>query len=103
LEYKEESNMKSKVWSVAGIAIGIICFVLSLAAFLVAAIGGKVTMADVASTNYILSIVGLILGIIALYCASRRTEWKVGMVSGFANLTKVGMMLNIIVGNTNAQ
>lgn len=89
--------MKSKVWSIAGIIIGVICFVLSLAAFLVAAIGGKVTMSNVASTNYILSIVGLVLGIIALYCSSRRTEWKVGMVAGFANLTKVGMMLQIIV------
>ena len=89
--------VKSKGWSIGGIFISIVCFVISLIAFFVAAIGGKVTMANVASTNYILGIVGIVLGIIALFCSSRRTEWKVGTVASIANLAKIGIMLCIIV------
>jgi len=91
------TDMKNKIWSILSIIIAVICFVLSLVAFLVAAIGGKVNMANVAGTNYILTIIGLILGIIAVLCASQRTEWKVNMVQGFSTLAKIGIMVNIIV------
>ena len=90
--------MKSKVWSYAGIAIGIACFVLGFLAFLVAAINGKTgNLSAVAATCNILTIVGLVAGIVSVFCCSQRTEWKVNMVQGFSSLAKIGLMLCIIV------
>ncbi len=90
--------MKSKVWSIAGIVIAIACFVLGFAAFLIAAINGKTgNLAAVATTCNIMTIVGLVVGIISVFCCSRRTEWKTSMVAGFSSLAKIGLMLCIIV------
>ena len=90
--------MKSKVWSFAGIAIGIACFVLGFLAFLIAAINGKNgTLPSGAALCNILTIVGLVTGIVSVFCCSQRTEWKVNMVQGFSILAKIGLMLCIIV------
>ena len=90
--------MKSKVWSIAGIVIGIACFLLGFLAFLIAAINGKNgSIAAVATTCNIMTIVGLVTGIVSVFCCSRRTEWKTNMVSGFSSLAKIGLMLCIIV------
>lgn len=90
--------MKSKIWSVAGVVIAIVSFVLGFVAFLIAAIYEKSgNLAAVASTCNIMTIVGLVIGIISVFCCSRRTEWKQNMVSGFSCLAKIGLMLCIIV------
>lgn len=89
--------VKNKAWSIAAVIIGIIAFVLGLVVFFIAAIAGRTSLTPVASTCYIMSIIGLVLGIITVYCGSRRTEWKVNMVAGFSTLAKIGMMLCIIV------
>ena len=89
--------VKNKIWSIISIVIAIICFVAALFAFFYAAIAGRTSLSAVATFNYIITIVGIVLGIVALYCGSKRTEWKVNMVAGFGNLTKIGLMLDIIV------
>ena len=89
--------VKNKIWSIISVVIAIICFCLSLFSFFYAAIAGRTSLSAVSTTCYILTIVGIVIGIVALYCGSKRTEWKVNMVAGFGNLTKIGLMLNIIV------
>lgn len=89
--------MKSKTWSIAAIIIGVIAFVVGLVVFFVAAIAGRTSLTPVASTCYIMSIAGIVLGAVTVFCASQRTEWRVNMVAGFSNLAKIGMMLCIIV------
>ena len=89
--------MKSKTWSIAAIVLGIIAFLLGLVVFFVAAIAGRTSLTPVASTCYIMTILGIVIGAVTVYCASQRTEWKVNMVAGFSNLAKIGMMLCIIV------
>mgnify|MGYP007070011561 CR=1 FL=1 len=89
--------VKSKAWSIAAIILGIIAFVIGLVIFFVAAIAGRTSLTPVATTCYIMTIVGIVVGAITVFCASQRTEWKVNMVAGFANLAKIGIMLCIIV------
>lgn len=89
--------MKSKVWSIISIVFGIVCFVAGISAFLVAAIGGRVTMNPVAATNYVLSIGGIVLGALGVYFSTYRTDMKQSVVAGVANLGKIGIMLCIIV------
>ncbi len=89
--------MKSKIWSILAVAFAVICFVLSLVGFFVAAIGGKTDITAVALEVYLINIIALLLGIACMVCASKRTAWRVHLVSGMSSLAKMGMMLNIIV------
>ena len=90
--------MKSKVWSIIGIIVGIACFLLGILAFFISAITSKNgNLESVASTCVAMTIIGLVVGILSVVCCSKRTEWHTNVVAGFSNLAKIGLMMCIIV------